>query len=154
MRPPPLYTIDIDDEITNVHRFVADAYARKFPELESLVPAKMDYVRTVRRIGNEMVRCVRAGGRAGGVCGGGGGYWGVCVCRFLDDDGTGEKKIPTNTNQTYPPLNLSNTPTTTTTGPDAGGLIGPAPDRRGDGCVGHGLLDEREAAAGAGAEGA
>ena len=57
--PPQRHTpIDIDDEITNVHRFVADGYAKKFPELESLVPAKMDYVRTVQRIGNEMVRVV------------------------------------------------------------------------------------------------
>ena len=54
-----------------MHRFVADTYARKFPELESLVPAKMDYVRTVRRIGNEMVRaCVRG---LWGV------DWGVCA---------------------------------------------------------------------------
>ena len=57
--PPQRHTpIDIDDEITNVHRFVADGYAKKFPELESLVPAKMDYVRTVQRIGNEMVSVV------------------------------------------------------------------------------------------------
>ncbi len=39
-----------------MHRFVADVYTAKFPELESLVPAKRDYVQVVQRIGNEMVR--------------------------------------------------------------------------------------------------
>lgn len=44
---------DIDDEIETVHRFVVEMYAKKFPELESLVPQKMDYIHTVMRIGNE-----------------------------------------------------------------------------------------------------
>jgi RNA processing factor Prp31 len=39
-----------------VHRFVVDLYAKKFPELESLVPSKYDYARTVQRIANETVR--------------------------------------------------------------------------------------------------
>ena len=46
---------DIDDEIITVHSFVVDLYAKKFPELSNLIPGKMDYVRTVKRIGNEMV---------------------------------------------------------------------------------------------------
>jgi len=41
-----------------VHRFVVDLYSQKFPELESLIPNKLDYVRTVQRIGNEMVRAL------------------------------------------------------------------------------------------------
>ena len=45
---------DIDEEIKNIHRYVAELYAKKFPELESLVPNKIDYMRTVKRIGNEM----------------------------------------------------------------------------------------------------
>ncbi|GAB5031100.1 u4 u6 small nuclear ribonucleoprotein prp31-like [Nannochloropsis oceanica] len=45
---------DIDEEILTVHRFVVDLYSLKFPELESLVPNKLDYVRTVQKIGNEM----------------------------------------------------------------------------------------------------
>jgi U4/U6 small nuclear ribonucleoprotein PRP31 len=44
----------IDDEITLIHRYVADLYSKKFPELESLIPNKIDYVKTVQRIGNEM----------------------------------------------------------------------------------------------------
>ena len=44
----------IDDEISAIHRHIADIYGKKFPELESLIPNKVDYVRTVMRIGNEM----------------------------------------------------------------------------------------------------
>ena len=43
-----------------MHRFVVDLYSQKFPELESLIPNKLDYVRTVQRIGNEMVRALPA----------------------------------------------------------------------------------------------
>lgn len=46
--------MDIGDEIENIHRFVAEKYAKKFPELESLIPSKLDYILTVQRIGNEM----------------------------------------------------------------------------------------------------
>jgi U4/U6 small nuclear ribonucleoprotein PRP31 len=46
--------VQIDEEIANVYRYVVDLYAIKFPELESLVPNPMDYVRVVTRIGNEM----------------------------------------------------------------------------------------------------
>ena len=44
----------IDDEQTAVHRFVAELYAKKFPELESLVPNRLDYLAVVDRIRNEM----------------------------------------------------------------------------------------------------
>jgi len=44
----------IDDEILTVYKFVADLYGTKFPELESLVPNRLDYVRVVQTIGNEM----------------------------------------------------------------------------------------------------
>ena len=44
----------IDEEIGNIHRYVAELYAKKFPELEALVPNKIDYIKTVKRIGNEM----------------------------------------------------------------------------------------------------
>jgi U4/U6 small nuclear ribonucleoprotein PRP31 len=45
---------DIDDENTATHRYIADFYAKKFNELLSLIPNKVDYVKTVLRIGNEM----------------------------------------------------------------------------------------------------
>jgi len=45
---------DIDDEIINIHRYVCDVYSKKFPELESLLPNKLEYMQVVQRIGNEM----------------------------------------------------------------------------------------------------
>ena len=38
----------------DVHKFIRDHYAKKFPELESLVPNALDYARVVQAIGNEM----------------------------------------------------------------------------------------------------
>ncbi|RHY03745.1 hypothetical protein DYB37_000860 [Aphanomyces astaci] len=46
--------VKLDDEIIAVHRFLVEMYAKKFPELESLVPGPLDYARVVQRIGNEM----------------------------------------------------------------------------------------------------
>ena len=46
--------MDIGDEFDNIHRFVAEKYSKKFPELESLIPNKFDYILTVQRVGNEM----------------------------------------------------------------------------------------------------
>eukprot|EP00953_Heterococcus_sp_UTEX-ZZ885_P031647 16587-Heterococcus_DN1.PRE.7 len=43
----------IDDELAQVHRFVVDTYSPKFPELESIVTAPLEYVRTVLLIKNE-----------------------------------------------------------------------------------------------------
>lgn len=47
-------THEIDDEVLGTHRYVADLYSNKFPELESLIPNKVDYIRAVKSIGNEM----------------------------------------------------------------------------------------------------
>ena len=46
--------MSIDEELLRVHKFVVDLYSTKFPELESLVPGRMDYLRTVQAMGNEM----------------------------------------------------------------------------------------------------
>ncbi|KAI9907321.1 hypothetical protein PsorP6_004363 [Peronosclerospora sorghi] len=46
--------VQIDDEIEAVYRFIAEIYAAKFPELDSLVPNALDYARVVKAIGNEM----------------------------------------------------------------------------------------------------
>ncbi|KAE8911101.1 U4/U6 small nuclear ribonucleoprotein [Phytophthora fragariae] len=46
--------VQIDDEIEAVHRFIAEIYAAKFPELDSLVPNALDYTRVVKTIGNEI----------------------------------------------------------------------------------------------------
>lgn len=39
-----------------IHKFVRDKYSKRFPELESLVPNALDYIRTVkvRRNGNRL----------------------------------------------------------------------------------------------------
>lgn len=44
----------IDDEVVTVYKFVVDLYSKKFPELESLVPGKLEYIKVVQTIGNEM----------------------------------------------------------------------------------------------------
>jgi len=48
------FLMEIKDELAAIHKFVADIYAQKFPELENMVPMQLDYLRVVRRIGNEM----------------------------------------------------------------------------------------------------
>ena len=45
---------EIEEQINITHRFVAGIYAKKFPELDSILTNKVDYVKTVERIGNEM----------------------------------------------------------------------------------------------------
>ena len=44
---------DIDEEIIHTHRYANDIYHKKFPELESLVPNKVDLIKTIKLIGNE-----------------------------------------------------------------------------------------------------
>lgn len=46
--------MEIGDELDRIHRFVAEKYGKKFPELEGLIPSKLDFIKTVQRIGNEM----------------------------------------------------------------------------------------------------
>uniref|UniRef100_A0A7S1U3H0 Nop domain-containing protein n=1 Tax=Phaeomonas parva TaxID=124430 RepID=A0A7S1U3H0_9STRA len=48
------FTSQIEEETAKVFRFVADQYAVKFPELESLVSNPLDFAKTVSAIGNEM----------------------------------------------------------------------------------------------------
>lgn len=44
---------EIDDHLQAAHKFVADLYHKKFPELEQLVPNMVDYINVVEVIGNE-----------------------------------------------------------------------------------------------------
>lgn len=44
-------TADIDDEILVIHKYIRDHYAARFPELESLIPQPLDYIRAVKEIG-------------------------------------------------------------------------------------------------------
>jgi len=45
-------TADIDDEILVIHKYIRDHYATRFPELESLIPQPMNYIRAVKEIGD------------------------------------------------------------------------------------------------------
>lgn len=44
----------IDEELLTVYKFAVERYSKKFPELESLVPGRLDYLKTVKCIQNEM----------------------------------------------------------------------------------------------------
>ncbi|KAJ8471763.1 hypothetical protein OPV22_026106 [Ensete ventricosum] len=47
-------SMDIENEIIIIHKFICDKYRLKFPELESPVHHLIDYARVVKKIGNEM----------------------------------------------------------------------------------------------------
>uniref|UniRef100_A0A8B9KAJ3 U4/U6 small nuclear ribonucleoprotein Prp31 n=1 Tax=Astyanax mexicanus TaxID=7994 RepID=A0A8B9KAJ3_ASTMX len=50
-------TVEIDNELNIIHKFVRDKYSKRFPELESLVPSSLDYIRTVKELGNNLEKC-------------------------------------------------------------------------------------------------
>ncbi|XP_001625346.2 U4/U6 small nuclear ribonucleoprotein Prp31 [Nematostella vectensis] len=47
-------TAEVDNEIGIIHKYLRDLYSKRFPELESLVPHALDYIRTVELLGNEL----------------------------------------------------------------------------------------------------
>ncbi|KPJ07884.1 U4/U6 small nuclear ribonucleoprotein Prp31 [Papilio machaon] len=47
---------EIDGEIAIIHRFVRDKYQKRFPELESLIITPLEYIRTVKELGNDLDR--------------------------------------------------------------------------------------------------
>lgn len=56
-------SVDVDNEILVVHKFVRDHYASKFPELEQLVQDAQMYIRAVRALANsEVCACTRQAG--------------------------------------------------------------------------------------------
>lgn len=46
--------VDIDNEIGIIHKFVKEKYAKRFPELESLVVDPLEYLKAVRELGNDV----------------------------------------------------------------------------------------------------
>lgn len=48
-------TVEIDNEINVIHQFTKDIYGKRFPELESLVPTAMEYICTVKELGNNIL---------------------------------------------------------------------------------------------------
>lgn len=47
-------TVEIDNEISIIHKYARDQYAKRFPELESLVPSALDYIKTVQLLDNDL----------------------------------------------------------------------------------------------------
>ena len=45
--------IDADTEVQIIAKSIKDTYAKRFPELESLIPNPLDYARVVLKLGNE-----------------------------------------------------------------------------------------------------
>jgi len=45
--------VDIDNEIENISKSIRDEYAKRFPELESLILNPLDYARVVLKLSNE-----------------------------------------------------------------------------------------------------
>lgn len=48
--------VEIDTEIGLIHRFAVEKYMKRFPELESLVVSPLEYLRTIRELGNDLDR--------------------------------------------------------------------------------------------------
>lgn len=46
--------VDIDNEISLIHKFVKDKYQKRFPELDSLIMNEMDYIHAVKELGNDV----------------------------------------------------------------------------------------------------
>uniref|UniRef100_A0A8C4NGE1 U4/U6 small nuclear ribonucleoprotein Prp31 n=1 Tax=Eptatretus burgeri TaxID=7764 RepID=A0A8C4NGE1_EPTBU len=51
------YFIFVSKTSDIIHKFVRDKYSKRFPELESLVPGALEYIRTVKELGNQLERC-------------------------------------------------------------------------------------------------
>lgn len=47
-------SVEIDNEVNIIHKFVRDNYAKRFPELDSLVPTAFEYLKTVKELGNDL----------------------------------------------------------------------------------------------------
>lgn len=49
-----LLAVEIDNEIVLIHRFVKDKYKKRFPELDSMILGELDFIQTVRELGNDL----------------------------------------------------------------------------------------------------
>ncbi|ERE89593.1 U4/U6 small nuclear ribonucleoprotein Prp31-like protein [Cricetulus griseus] len=50
-------TVEIENELNIIPKFIRDTYSKRFLELESLVPNTLDYIRTVKELGNSLDKC-------------------------------------------------------------------------------------------------
>ncbi|KAH8350395.1 hypothetical protein KR067_010032 [Drosophila pandora] len=46
--------VDIDNEISIVHKFTKEKYQKRFPELDSLIVGEMEYLLAVKELGNDL----------------------------------------------------------------------------------------------------
>lgn len=46
--------VEIDNEIVLIHRFVKDKYKKRFPELDSMIMGELDFIQTVKELGNDL----------------------------------------------------------------------------------------------------
>ncbi|KAL1767854.1 U4/U6 small nuclear ribonucleoprotein Prp31 [Sigmodon hispidus] len=50
-------TVEIENELNLIHKFIQDKYLKRFLELESLVPNALNYIRTVLELDNSVYKC-------------------------------------------------------------------------------------------------
>nr|CAG4646265.1 EOG090X06EY [Macrothrix elegans] len=46
--------VEIDNDINSIHKYIRDLYAKRFSELESLVVNPLEYIMTVKELGNDI----------------------------------------------------------------------------------------------------
>uniref|UniRef100_A0A2K5PZH7 U4/U6 small nuclear ribonucleoprotein Prp31 n=1 Tax=Cebus imitator TaxID=2715852 RepID=A0A2K5PZH7_CEBIM len=50
-------TVEIEDELNIIRKFIRHKYSKRFPKLESLVPYAVDYICMVKELGNSLDKC-------------------------------------------------------------------------------------------------
>jgi U4/U6 small nuclear ribonucleoprotein PRP31 len=48
--------VDIDNDVNAIHKYIRDLYAKRFSEMESLVVNPLEYITTVKELGNDINR--------------------------------------------------------------------------------------------------
>lgn len=46
--------VDVDNEISIIHKFTKNKYQKRFPELDSLIVGEMEYLHAVKELGNDL----------------------------------------------------------------------------------------------------
>ncbi|KAM4781720.1 LOW QUALITY PROTEIN: U4/U6 small nuclear ribonucleoprotein Prp31 [Cyanocitta cristata] len=49
--------VEFENELNIIHKFIWDKYSKQFLELESLVPNALDYIQTIKELGNSLDKC-------------------------------------------------------------------------------------------------
>ena len=48
--------VELDNDVGVIHKYIRDLYSKRFSELESLVVNPLEYITTVRELGNDITR--------------------------------------------------------------------------------------------------